>query len=406
MVEHNHFIFIAEGLRTCLWAYRLSGELLETVNRTMLEEAPALPEDLKAELTGMVPQNGIRTALVNGKYTYSLFQTPDRILIVGPNIVVNHQPYRYSLNTDSPLLFQDDLLYSLSIDTYQLVLLPSRNLYYEIRLTEADYLKDNFLLPSEENVQKGYQELLFTSREEQFSHNPYSLEKKMLSAIEQGDLVLLEECRRQEIIDMQGPQRFGTLSDSMERSARNLAICAITLSSRAAVRGGVNYELAFSLCDSYIMEVEKLRNIYDLPPLTEKAKTNFCSMVNEIRERQRQAEIRPVRNPLVEKAKDYVLANLHRKVTLSQTADKLHVNQNYLSELFSKTEGISFSAFVMGEKLNLAKRMLMYSSYSYIDIANYLGFSSQSHLGKLFRERFGMTPREFRNQYSTTEYQE
>ncbi len=406
MVEHNHFIFIAEGLRTCLWAYRLSGELLETVNRTMMEEEPVLPEDLKAELTGMLPQRGIRTALVNGKYTYSLFQTPDRILIVGPNIVVNHQPYRYSLNTDSPLLFQDDLLYSLSIDTYQLVLLPSHNLYYEARLSEADYLKDNFLLPSEENVQKGYQELLFTSREEQFSHNPYSLEKRTLSAIEQGDLLLLEECRRQEIIDMKGPQRYGTLSDSMERNAKNLAICAITLASRAAVRGGVNYELAFSLCDSYIMEVERIRDPYDLPPLTEKAKTNFCSMVKEIRERQRQAEAQPVRNPLVEKAKDYVFANLHRKVTLSQTADKLHVNQNYLSELFSKTEGISFSAFVMGEKLNLAKRMLMYSSYSYIDIANYLGFSSQSHLGKLFRERFGMTPREFRNQYSTTEYQE
>ena len=48
----------------------------------------------------------------------------------------------------------------------------------------------------------------------------------------------------------------------------------------------------------------------------------------------------------------------------------------------------------------------MHSSYSYIDIANYLGFSSQSHLVKLFKEHFGMTPREFRNQYSTTEYQE
>ncbi len=406
MVEHNHFIFIAEGLRTCLYAYFKDGSLLETVNRTMMEHAPDLPEELKSALISMLPPAAIRTVLVNGKYTYSLFQTPDRILIVGPNIVINHQPYRFTVNVDSPFVFREDAIYGLSIDTYQLVLLPSRNLYYEERLSEADYLKDNFLHPSEENVQKDYQELLFNAREEQLSHNPYSLEKRILSAIEQGDLILLEECRRQEIIDMSDAPRFGKLSDNAERSYRNLAICAITLASRAAIRGGVNYELAFSLCDSYILEVERLHNLHGLQPLTEKAKTNFCSMVKEIRERQKQSESAPVKNPLVEKAKDYVFANLHHKVTLSQTADKLHINQNYLSELFRKTEGIPFSGFVMAEKLKLARRMLIYSSYSYIDIAEYLGFSSQSHFGKLFKEHFGMTPREFRNQYSTTEYQE
>ncbi|MBQ8073287.1 MAG: helix-turn-helix transcriptional regulator [Clostridia bacterium] len=406
MVEHNHFVFIAEGLRTCLYAFFQDGSVLETVNRAMMEEAPALPEELKSTLMSLLPCEGIRTVLVNGKYTYSLFQTPDRVLIVGPNLVINHQPYRYTVNVECPLVFQEDAVYELSIDTYQLVLLPSRNLYYEKRLSEAEYLNDNFLHPSEENVQKDYQELLFTAQEEQFSHNPYSLEKRMLSAIEQGDLVLLEECRRQEIIDTNGSKRFGTLSDNAERSYRNLAICAITLASRAAIRGGVNYELAFSLCDSYILEVERLKNLYGLQPLTEKAKTNFCTMVKEIRERQKRSEAAPIRNPLVEKAKDYVFANLHRKVTLSQTAEKLHVNQNYLSELFRKTEGVPFSSFIMTEKLKLARRMLMYSSYSYIDIANYLGFSSQSHFGKLFKERFGVTPREYRNQYSATEYQE
>ena len=406
MVEHNHFVFIAEGLRSCLYAYDADGAPLETVNRTMAEKAPDLPQELETALMHMLPAHSVRTVLVNGQYTYSIFQTPDRILILGPNFVINHQPFRYTVQVNSPLVFQEDAVYSLSIDTYQLVLLPSYNLYYEKRLTEADYLTDNFLHPSEENVQKDYQELLFNAREEQFSHNPYSLEKRMLSAIEQGDLVLLEECRRQEIIDMKGPQRFGTLSENMERNAKNLAICAITLVSRAAIRGGMNPELAFSLCDSYIMEIERLKDPYGLQPLTEKAKTNFCSMVKDIKERQKQSESGVRKNPLIEKAKSYVLANLHRKVTLSQTAEKLHVNQNYLSELFKKTEGVSFSGFVMAEKLNMARRMLMYSSYSYIEIANYLGFSSQSHLGKLFRERFGMTPREFRNQYSTTEYQE
>lgn len=406
MIEHHHFIFIAEGLRTCLYAYHADGTPLEAVNRTMTEEPPSLPEELRIALMHVLPARGVRTVLVNGKYTYSLFQTPERILLIGPNLVINHQPYRYTVQVDSPLSFPENSIYVLSIDTYQLVLLPSYNLYDEKRLTEAEYLTDNFLHPAEENVQKDYQELLFTAREDQSFHNPYSLEKRMLSSIEQGDLVLLEECRRQETMNLIDAFRFGKLSDNEERNYRNLAICAITLASRAAIRGGVNSELAFSLCDSYIMEVERLRDVKELRVLAERAKTNFCSMVKEIKDRQKQGEEGIRTNPLVDKARNYVMANLHRKVTLSQTAEKLHVNQNYLSELFKKTQGVTFSTFVMTEKLNMAKRMLMYSSYSYIDIANYLGFSSQSHLGKLFREHFGMTPREFRNQYSTTEYQE
>ena len=204
----------------------------------------------------------------------------------------------------------------------------------------------------------------------------------MLSGIEQGDLVILEECRRQDIIDKTGMLRFGTLSENADRNYRNLSICAITLASRAAIRGGVNPELAFSLCDSYILEVERLKNLNDLEPLTEKAKVNFCTMVKEIKERQKRSTGTYRKNPLVEKAKNYVYANLHRKVTLRQTAEMLHVNQNYLSELFNKTEGTPFSAFVMTEKLNQVKRMLIHSSASYVDIANYVGLSSQSHIGQ------------------------
>ena len=131
MVEHNHFVFIAEGLRTCLYAFRSDGTALETVNRTMMEAAPPMPEELKQELLAVLPDQGLRSVLVNGKYSYSLFKTPDRVLIIGPNLVINHQPYRYGLSDDIPLAIEDDLIYSLSIDTYQLVLLPSYNLYFE-----------------------------------------------------------------------------------------------------------------------------------------------------------------------------------------------------------------------------------------------------------------------------------
>ena len=402
MIERNHFVFIAENLRACLCAYSPSGEPLDFINRSLPDEDPPVVTDaLYQALTALLPEHGIRTALVNKRYTYSVFKTPDKLLVLGPNKVINHLPFRYDVTVDDMAFLADEYLYSMGIDTYAQVLLPSYNLYYEELLSEEDYLTDNFRRIREEDVQRNYQDLLFRSREEQLAHNPYSLEKRMLLSIEQGDLQMLEECRRIEVID-----RFGRISDNEERNFRDLSICAITLISRAAIRGGVNPELAFSLCDSYIMEIERLKNLYDLQPLTEKAKTNFCTMVKEIKDRKQNAVSPPVRNPFVEQTKDYIFSHLHKKVTLSEIAERLHINQNYLSELFTKNEGVPFSTFVMTEKLNLAKRMLVYTSYSYVDIANYLGFSSQSHLGKQFKARFGMTLREYRNQNSATEFQE
>lgn len=41
----------------------------------------------------------------------------------------------------------------------------------------------------------------------------------------------------------------------------------------------------------------------------------------------------------------------------------------------------------------------MHSPYSYIEIATYLGFSSQGHPGKVFKKYTGMTMRQYREKY-------
>ena len=94
MIEYNHYIYMAEGLRSCLYVCMADGTQAEVINRTLMDDAPVLPDDLLKQLKQMVPLQGIRTALVNGRYTYSAFRTPERILLMGPNIVINHRPYR------------------------------------------------------------------------------------------------------------------------------------------------------------------------------------------------------------------------------------------------------------------------------------------------------------------------
>ena len=51
------------------------------------------------------------------------------------------------------------------------------------------------------------------------------------------------------------------------------------------------------------------------------------------------------------------------------------------------------------EKLTIeeAKRLLIYTDKSLIDISNFLWFSSQSHFQRVFKKTVGITPLSYRN---------
>lgn len=396
MIEHNHYVFISQQLHTIVRVYHPDFSQYEIINNSLLAgKSPVLPDSIRDPLLEAACQDGLCTVFVHPKHTYTVFHTPEnRYLIIGPNRVYHHMKYIHELpgTVSDPIPWES--VYECSIAYYLAVILPSYNLYYKEMLSEADYYTANFFSQEEFKIQENFSDLVFQHREENTLHNPYSQELRMLSSIEQGDLELLEECRRSEI-----RENYGTLSKDYTRNYKNLGICVIALVSRAAIRGGVNSELAFSLCDSYIMGIEQLKDITDLSQLVETAKTDFCTMVKEQRE-QKQTGCQKKFHPLVEKSKDYIFSHLHGKLTLKETADFLKVNPNYLSDLFRQYEGIPFSSFVTAEKLRLVKNLLIYSPYSYSQIATYLGFTSQSYLGKQFKEYTGMTLKEYRDHYS------
>ncbi|MDE7201616.1 MAG: AraC family transcriptional regulator [Lachnospiraceae bacterium] len=49
-------------------------------------------------------------------------------------------------------------------------------------------------------------------------------------------------------------------------------------------------------------------------------------------------------------------------------------------------------------------RKLRYSDYSWIDIAIYLAFSSQSYFIQTFRKLVGVTPKKYRDHYCRTSW--
>lgn len=229
--------------------------------------------------------------------------------------------------------------------------------------------------------------VLFERMESENPHNPYDQEVRELNSIRNGDMESFQKSIRETYAGSEG-----RLSENQIRQEKNIAICVITLASRAAIEGGVLPEMAFSMVDAYIMQMEKMSNIIEIRSFMRKAEQTFLERVQESRKPK-------VKNMLVEDTKEYIFQHLHSKIEIGNIGNEVGANTTYLSELFHKTEGITIQKYIQREKIKLAKNMLQYSEYKTEDIANYLGFCSQSYFGKVFREYENMTPNQFRKKF-------
>lgn len=229
--------------------------------------------------------------------------------------------------------------------------------------------------------------VLFERMELENPHNPYDQEVRELNSIRNGDMESFQKSIRETYAGSEGK-----LSENQIRQERNLAICVITLASRAAIEGGVLPEMAFSMVDAYIMQVEKMSNIIEIRSFVRRSEQTFLEKVQENKKPKE-------KNRLVEDTKKYIFQHLHNKIEIGNIGNEIGVNTTYLSDLFHKTEGITIQKYIQREKIKLAKNMLQYSEYKTEDIANYLGFCSQSYFGKVFREYENLTPNQFRKKY-------
>ena len=246
-------------------------------------------------------------------------------------------------------------------------------------------------------VQKHFNDILFEIHENNVHHNRYDQEMRVFGSIENGYLIQLEKSLQE---DYDGT--IGTLAKDPLRNLKNLGIVLVTLASRAAIRGGLSPEISFSLSDSYIQQIEECKDLALVAPLAHKAEFQYAEMVHEIKEKQK-GILKKQKNPRINKCKDFIFSHLHDRITLEDLAAEADCNPNYLSQLFKECEGISISGYILQEKINRAKNLLIYSDYSYIEIATYLGFSSQSHLGTQFKKHTGYTLRQYREIYGRKE---
>lgn len=308
----------------------------------------------------------------------SLAQTRKNLLAMLKDVV-----YPQHLQTFCDFLLQMPLTTQYQLKDYMCLLsklllkqdIPADNISF------VDILAEEIVEPSA--LEKG----LFARREEQEFHIPVDYETGICNAIELGNRTLLDRC-----LYHPTSGRVGRMSSSELRQQKYAFICMATLASRAAIRGGLPSETAFSLSDLYCQRVDLLSEIPYIENLAYTMLVDYCERVSEIR-------AQPAVSSVIQSCLAYISVHLHAPITLEQLATHCGLCGRSLSIRFRKEVGIGIPEYIHQEKMKEAEYLLLNSDYSISEITAFLNYPSHSYFTQIFKKFYSVTPQVYRSEY-------
>ena len=232
--------------------------------------------------------------------------------------------------------------------------------------------------------------LLHENSENSFRHTTYREENQRHYLLMQGDMAAVEEAVR--IID---PELQGTLSSDPVRNMRYLVIIGIGLATRFTIEAGVPQETVYSTSDLYIQKADIATTHTEFVEITREFWTKMVEMVQV--SRQERTFSKPVMTCL-----DYIDVHFTSRITLSDLSRETGLHPAYLASLFKTEVGETFGSYLARRRIETAQSLLTRTEYTYSQIAYSLAFCSQSHFTKIFREKTGFTPHQYRMRFYNT----
>ncbi|MCR5273074.1 MAG: AraC family transcriptional regulator [Lachnospiraceae bacterium] len=247
--------------------------------------------------------------------------------------------------------------------------------------------KDKKNIENEKNTEIALNNLIFKNRENATHHYSYEIELNFFSKVCAGDVEAVKAAglpSKEEI--------NSTLSDKPILQERYLFAINAALLTRHCINAGMDSMDAFAYSDFFIKRMDECQTIEEIQSL------NLDMMIYYTKQMRitNKMENKPSYTKPILLCMDFVYNHLHEKISLNELADFVALSPNYLATLFKKETGETIQNYIADKKIDSAKRMLNYSDYSLTEIGNYLAFSSTSHFIKVFKEKTGMTPGDYK----------
>lgn len=225
-------------------------------------------------------------------------------------------------------------------------------------------------------------------KEQGIPHPPHEYEQEFYRLVVSGDSDGIMRLREQYPAQSAGETEKGRLSDDPIRNEIYHLVANCTIITRKCISAGMPQEDAYSLSDMFIRTADRCRSVEDVGAVNDQLALEFAKRMKKVRSR----EVSPV----VRRAIGYISDNLHTRLTAEGIAQRLGYDRSYISVVFKRETGQTITGFILARRIEAAKNLIS-GGVPLTDIAQLLGFSSQSHFCRRFREVVGMTPGEYRD---------
>jgi YesN/AraC family two-component response regulator len=319
----------------------------------------------------------------------SVFETKDnelaRIHVLGPVYTSNHsleniqksiKHHNLSIALQNEIIRQLQLIPTISLNNYfnYAIMLHYCITGEKIKVSDISYqLKNEYTSEDTKDLKH-----VGTWMTEQF----------LLKMVEDGNLNYKQAKDKAVSISSGVQMRVG---DAI-RQAKDSVIIFVALCVRAAIRGGLSPETAYTVGDYYIQNIELCTKITEIATISHTMYEDFIHRVHKCKTNT------DISMP-IQICRDYIDLHITDKLTLPDLATRVGYTEYYLSKKFKKEVGLSINEYIKNSKIAHAKIMLGSSNDSIQEISDSLNFCSRSYFTDTFQKVVGVSPSEYREKH-------
>ncbi|MNH90083.1 HTH-type transcriptional regulator YesS [compost metagenome] len=210
---------------------------------------------------------------------------------------------------------------------------------------------------------------------------PYDLEKRFVESIKSNQQEAIQ-ARLNEIIQVIAQFHYTNI---------DFAVLHVLLIINQTIRelNHNNVQAVMSNLKRYTNKVLEQETLVDIHTCIEQMLQELANERNVVKHEKNEF--------LVAAVKDIVQLNYSDpNLSLQAIADMMKMSSGYLGRYFRSSESESVAEYLNQIRLNKAVAMLEQSEESIIEIMRLVGYSNESNFFKLFKKKFGATPKEYR----------
>lgn len=230
---------------------------------------------------------------------------------------------------------------------------------------------------------------------EKYSFEPYDIEKivtmkekqELISRIEAADYEGAEECLKITLRKI----RYGENTYSPVLFFDMMITYVNFVMDYCKKQNYYNEEYQKKL-QEWNVQVDNVRSEQKLMEITRQL---VKDVIENIDSEKKEKDTKPVRI-----IKKYIKEHYTEEISLNLLAEELEMNASYLSSVFKKEKGMTYSEYLISCRIDHACKLLVETNWSMSEIATQSGYQDARYFSKQFLKQVGLKPSEYRKLYS------